>query len=177
MSEPSIFKAWENFYVITGSSSAALTGLVFIVVTLSADLRRREGGPTRDGTSIFSSPTVVHFCAAFFNSVIFAAPWRVPAFAGILIGLAGLFGAAFAVQTGFRARKLENYSADTSDWMWFIVLPFVAYLTLCVAGFALATHPSGASYAIGGATILLIFIGIHNAWDVVTYLATRSDAE
>ncbi|MGD0967032.1 MAG: hypothetical protein ABR949_01995 [Candidatus Aquilonibacter sp.] len=176
MSEPSIFKAWENFYVITGSSSAALTGLVFIVVTLSTDLRRRVGSTqSAEGTSIFSSPTVVHFCAAFFNSVVYAAPWRVPAFAGMLIALAGLFGAAYAFNTGRRARRLDNYSADASDWIWFIILPFVTYLVLCVGGFCLPRFPENASYAIAAGTVMLVFIGIHNAWDVVIYLATRSD--
>jgi hypothetical protein len=178
MSVPSIFKAWENFYVIAGSSSAALTGLVFIVVTLAADYRRRVGtAQSSEGTSIFSSPTVVHFCAAFFNSVVFAAPWRVPAFAGILIGLAGLFGAAYSFNTGRRARRLDNYSADVSDWIWFIILPFVTYLALCIGGFCLARFSESASYSIAAATVMLIFIGIHNAWDVVTYLATRSDDE
>ncbi|MGA7570125.1 MAG: hypothetical protein WCC70_02415 [Candidatus Aquilonibacter sp.] len=178
MNEASIFKAWENFYVIAGSSSAALTGLVFIVVTLSADFRRRAGGAsTSDGTSIFSSPTVVHFCAAFFNSVVYAAPWRVPAFAGTLIGLAGLFGVAYSINIGRRARRLDGYKADRSDWIWFIILPFVAYLTQCVGGFCLPHFAETASYAIAAATVLLIFIGIHNAWDVVTYLAQRSADE
>jgi hypothetical protein len=30
---------WDNFYVILGSSGAALTGLQFVVVALSADRR------------------------------------------------------------------------------------------------------------------------------------------
>jgi len=178
MSEPSIFKAWENFYVITGSSSAALTGLVFIVVTLSADLRRRLGArPTSEGTSIFSSPTVVHFCAAFFVSGVYSAPWRAPLYAGILIGVAGLCGVVYSISIGYRARKLANYNADRADWIWFIILPCLAYLTLCVAGFALQSFPPGASYQIAAATMLLILIGIHNAWDVVTYLATSSPEE
>ena len=33
------FAAWENFYVIVGSSAAALTGLQFVVVTLGAEAR------------------------------------------------------------------------------------------------------------------------------------------
>lgn len=176
MSEPSIFKAWENFYVIAGSSSAALTGLVFIVVTLAAG-RRAPGTTTGEGTSIFSSPTVMHFCAAFFVSGIFAAPWRSPLYAGILIGLAGLFGAVYAVNTGYRANKLTNYNADRSDWFWFIILPFIAYLALCGGGFLLPAFPLDASYLVAASTMLLIFIGIHNAWDVVTYLAIRSDDE
>src|SRR5205823_8429588 len=33
------FAAWENFYVIVGSSAAALTGLQFVVVVLGAEAR------------------------------------------------------------------------------------------------------------------------------------------
>jgi hypothetical protein len=176
MSEPSIFKAWENFYVIAGSSSAALTGLVFIVVTLAAN-RRRGGSSTSEGTSIFSSPTVVHFCAAFFISGVYAAPWQAAFYSGILIGIVGLSGTAYSINVGYRASRLSTYNADRGDWMWFIILPCLAYLALCIGGFTLPSYPPGASYTIAAAVMLLIFIGIHNAWDVVTYLATKSDDE
>jgi hypothetical protein len=173
--EPSIFKAWESFYVIAGSSSAALTGLVFIVVTLAADRRRTPETPsTSEGTSIFTSPTVVHFCAAFFTSGIFAAPWHALVIPSLLLGVMGAFGVVYSINTAIRAHRLTTYQADRSDWIWFIILPFLAYLVACIAGFALALIPSTAAYALAGATMLLIFVGIHNAWDVVTYLATSS---
>ena len=38
-------------------------------------------------------------------------------------------------------------------------------------------HPMPSSFAIGAATLLLIFVGIHNAWDVVTYLAIANAEE
>jgi hypothetical protein len=178
MSDPSIFRAWENFYVITGSSSAALTGLVFIVVTLSADRRRMSDTATRsEGTSIFSSPTVVHFCAAFFTAGVFSAPWHALVIPGALIGIMGIFGVAYSANTGIRAHRLTSYQADASDWIWFIILPLLAYIIVAVSGFALALIPTTAAFALAGANLLLIFIGIHNAWDVVTYLATVSDEE
>src|SRR6266576_2769898 len=37
--ESTPFSAWENFYVIIGSSAAALTGLQFVVVVLGAVAR------------------------------------------------------------------------------------------------------------------------------------------
>jgi hypothetical protein len=178
MSDPSIFRAWENFYVITGSSSAALTGLVFIVVTLSADRRRLSDTATRsEGTSIFSSPTVVHFCAAFFTAGVFSAPWHALVIPGALIGIMGVFGVAYSANTGVRAHRLTSYQADASDWIWFIILPLLAYIIVALSGFALALIPTTAAFALAGANLLLIFIGIHNAWDVVTYLATVSDEE
>jgi len=39
-SAPSILAHWESFYVIVGSSAAALTGLMFVVITLIADSKQ-----------------------------------------------------------------------------------------------------------------------------------------
>lgn len=136
-----VFRAWANFYVITGSSSAALTGLVFVVVSLSAD--RRRGQPGRaEGTSIFNSPTIMHFCIAFLISGIFTAPWPAPGLAGTSIGLAGLFGIGYIARLIDRARKLTAYTPDFSDWTWFFALPMAAYIMLAVAGFMLVHVPS-----------------------------------
>ena len=48
-------KHWESFYVIVGSSAAALTGLMFVVVTLLADSRRQRSGGALDA---FATPTL-----------------------------------------------------------------------------------------------------------------------
>src|SRR3989449_10732821 len=71
------FSAWENFYVIIGSSAAALTGLQFVVVVLGAEARSL-------GTEVgaFGTPTVVHFCAVLLMSAILSVPWRAVAHAG-----------------------------------------------------------------------------------------------
>jgi hypothetical protein len=51
-------KAWESFYVIIGSSGAALTGLQFVVMTLSAKINA-PGGDSVVGA--FSTPTICPF--------------------------------------------------------------------------------------------------------------------
>jgi hypothetical protein len=38
---------------------------------------------------------------------------------------------------------------------------------------ALARHASAALFVIGATALLLLFIGIHNAWDTVTYVAVE----
>jgi hypothetical protein len=171
-----VFRQWSDFYVICGSSSAALTGLVFVVVTLSAERRRGRPG-TSEGTSVFSSPTIMHFCIAFLISGIFAAPWPAPGLAGTSIGLAGLFGVGYISNVFYRVVRLTIYEPDVSDWTWFVGLPFATYIVLSVAGFMLVHEPIPSAFAIGAATLLLIFIGIHNAWDVVTYLAQDNPDE
>src|SRR2546422_6384345 len=53
--EPTPFSAWENFYVIIGSSAAALTGLQFVVVVLGAEHDHHELQTDRKSTRLNSS--------------------------------------------------------------------------------------------------------------------------
>src|SRR5256886_17556565 len=69
--ESTPFSAWENFYVIIGSSAAALPGLPFVVVVLGAEARAI--GP---GVGAFGTPTVGHFCPGLLLSAALAVPWR-----------------------------------------------------------------------------------------------------
>src|SRR5207245_1918278 len=80
------FAAWESFYVIIGSSGAALTGLQFVVIALSA-----EGRATRTAQSVgaFGTPTVVHFCAVLLIAGILSMPWHAVSSAALALGISG----------------------------------------------------------------------------------------
>ncbi len=161
--------AWSSFYVITGSSAAALTGLVFVVITLVAGVERVRKAP--DGVATFSTPTVVHFCTALFISVVLSAPWHSFVQAAVILGLTGLFGVVYTIRVLLRMRAQDAYDPDAEDWVSYGVLPFVAYVVLVVTAVLLSAMPTQALFALAGVTILLIFIGIRNAWDTVTYIA------
>ena len=62
------------------------------------------------------------------------------------------------------------YQKVLEDWIWHVVLPFLAYIVLLVAHMALRHDHHWALYAIGAVALLLLFVGIHNAWDTVTYM-------
>ncbi len=165
----SFLTPWSNFYAMTGSSAAALTGLMFVVITLvtrAERLRRNQ-----DGLAAFSTPTVLHFCAALLISAILNAPWRLLIHAGVLIGLAGLYGVVYILRVMYRAKRLTTYIPDFEDWTWYTILPLVAYGAIFAGAIALLAAPVNALFAIAAGVVLLIFIGIRNAWDVVTYLA------
>ena len=163
----SVLTGWSNFYVITGSSAAALTGLMFVVITLAAGDRARM---KVEGISTFSTPTVVHFCAALLVSAILSAPWRSLVHAAVLLGLTALYGIGYTLLVMRRARRLTVYRPDAEEWIWYAILPFAAYVAILAGAVGLPPSAAEALFALAGGTILLIFIGIHNAWDVVTYL-------
>ena len=164
--------AWSNFYVLIGSSSAALTGLMFVVITLVTRAERAEGD-THAGISTFSTPTVMHFATALLISAVLVAPWRSLVQAGVVIALIGLYGVGHILRVMLRTRRLTFYTADLEDWTWYTILPFVAYGSISGGAIALAGAPVKAMFTLAGGVVLLIFIGIRNAWDIVTYIVIK----
>lgn len=161
---------WESFYVIVGSASAALTGLQFVVIVLSAELNTLASDST---TSAFATPTIVHFCAVLFISAILSAPWSALSSAGITLGACGLAGCAYAVRIVRQARRQTDYAPVLEDWIWHFTLPLIAYAALLIAAAMLPRDPGASLFAIGAIALLLLFTGIHNAWDSVVFIALQ----
>jgi|SRR5262245_6134779 len=166
-------ESWANFYVIVGSSAGALTGLQFVVLTLIAQVGRRG---SRETLTAFGSPNVVHFCAALLVAAIMTAPWHTLRQESLPVAVLGVAGVFYSVEVLRRARRQRDYQPVFEDWLWHNVLPFVAYAALTVGGIVLGWKSTGTLFVIGGATLLLVFIGIHNAWDTVTYVTFASSA-
>src|SRR5438093_9536100 len=86
----SLLAAWSTFYFMTASSAAALTGLMFVVISLVTGQERTEA--TQDGIATFTTPTVMHFAAALLVSGILIMPWRSLVQAGIVVAVLGPYG-------------------------------------------------------------------------------------
>ena len=162
---------WQNFYVIVGTAAATLTGLMFVVITLIVQLRVQVPSP-RSGVAVFSTPNVFHFGAALLVAALLSAPWQALWPASLLLGLAGLVGVTYILIVLWLAlHRLGHYQLVLEDWLWYTVLPLVPYTAFVVAAIVLPSQPTPALFVIAAATMLLLFIGIHNAWDLVTYTA------
>jgi hypothetical protein len=163
--------AWENFYIIVGSSAGALTGLQFVVMALVAET---DTGPDTGEVDTFGTPTIVHFCAVLLVSAILSAPWPALSEAATAIGIGGVLGIAYTLIVIRRARRTRTYKPELEDWIWHAVLPLTAYVTLFVSAATLPFNHVPALFGIATFALLLLFIGIHNAWDSVTYVAVLS---
>jgi hypothetical protein len=157
---------WDSFYVIVGSAAGGLIGLQFVVMTLIAErppLRVAQTGPA------FATPTIVHFGAALLLSALVRVPWHAIAPAAVLWGLVGLSGAGYVAIVTRRMRRQADYRPVFEDWLFHVLLPLAAYLLLPVAAVAAVSRPREALFGIAAAALLLLFVGIHNAWDAVAY--------
>ncbi len=160
--------AWESFYVIVGSSGAALTGLQFVVIALIAEVRPRS---SMREIAAFGTPTIIHFCAVLLISAILSAPWQGLSSVQLVLVACALVGLIYALIIIKRARNQVNYKPVWEDWLWYSILPLLAYTLLLVAAILVRGYTQRALFIVAAVALLLLFIGIHNAWDSVTYIA------
>ncbi len=171
-SELSLLSNWQNFYMIIGTAAATLTGLMFVATTLVTGLERHVA-TLNAGISAFNTPTVVHFCAVLLIAGILSAPWQAFSSIQIPLGLLGLGMVSYLMIVMRRMRNIPRYQTPLKDWLWYMMFPLSAYVALILAALALPANPALVLYVISAIMVLLLFLSIHNAWDLVTYLAVE----
>lgn len=168
------FAKWDNFYVIVGSAAGALIGLQFVVITLIAE---RPPEDAEAAGAAFASPTIVHFGVVLFSSALLLAPWQTITVMAAVWGLLGFGGVAYTMIVARRMRKQAAYKPEFEDWLFHVVLPLAAYVILAVSSIVAPSHTREVLFCVGGAVQLLLFTGIHNAWDNIAYhvLVTKAN--
>ena len=166
--------SWESFYVIIGSAAGALIGIQFVVITLIATLRKHA---TAGAISAFGTPTVFHLGGALLLSAVMSAPWPSLLSTSIAVVVCGLAGFGYGMMVIFRARHQTEYKPVWADWLWHTIFPCKAYAALALAALFLRTFTAPAMFVIAAVALGLLFIGIHNAWDTMTYMVTSGSDE
>jgi hypothetical protein len=164
---------WSDFYVIIGSSAAALTGLMFVVIALGAERHKI----TEEALGSFATPTVVHLCATLLVAGLITMPGQTATSLAACLLAASSAGLVYGGLIASRARRQTSYAPVLEDWIWHVILPLLAYLALFVSGIATRRGADVALYGVAGSALLLLFIGIHNAWDAAVWIATSSQQQ
>jgi hypothetical protein len=170
----SLLAQWDNFYVITGSASAGLAGLTFVVIALSADSRRANFR----GLRAYVTPTIVHFGAVLALAAYLSMPHHNQMSLSVAFGAGGFAGLLYVIQTAAGIRRIaSDYVPVHEDWIWNVVLPAIVYAALFAAAFFIWSRPASCLYGVAAVSVLLMFIGIHNAWDVAVWNSVRKQDE
>ena len=166
--------AWQNFYVIVGSAGAALIGIQFVVIAFVSNLNKN---PTAESISAFATPTVLHLGGALLVSAIMCAPWPSLFSASVVLAACGVAGLGYGAIVIFRARRQTIYKPVLEDWLWHVILPCGIHAAIALAAVFLRAATQRALFVIGAAALGLLLIGIHNAWDTVTYMVISSSSD
>jgi hypothetical protein len=164
-----LLDGWQSYYVIIGSSAGALIGLQFVVMALVADAPMALKNP-EEGVAAFGSPIVVHFCSALLLSAFLSAPWSSGPAIATMLDVCGAAGIGYVIIVARRARRQGAYEMTAEDWRWHVIAPLIAYTIFFSAGIALPARPEAALFAAALAPAALLYVGIRNAWDTVTYV-------
>ena len=78
-------------------------------------------------------------------------------------------GAIYAGIVAGRMRQQMAFWPQFEDWLLHVVLPAVAYALLALSAAAASVRAREALFAVGAASPMLLFAGIHDAWDAVAY--------
>src|SRR4051794_16132100 len=162
---------WETYFLLMGTAGATLVGLEFVAASLASTLLGRRN---YKGINTFVTPTLLHFVYVLAVAAIFLIPHVDSLVLGMLLGVAAASGLGLILP---RSREvMEGGSPDRSarsNWIWYFVVPFVAYLLLLVAVPFLVVQEEWSMFIVAGGTLLLLIIGIRNSWDLVLWIAAR----
>jgi len=160
------FDKWDSFYLIVGGAAGALIGLQFVVLTLIAE---RNSSASPQAGRAFSTPTVLHFSVVLFLAAFIRVPWPSITLPSIIGAIVGAGGAAYVLKIVREIRAQTDYRPVFEDWLFHVILPAAAYLTLFILAFVAVWNVRLALFVGAAATLTLLFTGIHNAWDAVTW--------
>ena len=144
---------WQNFYVIVGSSAGALIGLQFVVMSVIIGTARGRLDPAAGAA--FATPTIIHFGTVLGLSAVMSAPWKADGIPINICGLVGLAGVAYAMMVTRRMRRQIAYRPEFEDWLFHVVLPFAAYVTLTTSAYTARSSVYESLVSIAGAAASL----------------------
>lgn len=171
-----VFEGWSDFYLVTGTAAATLIGLLFVIVSLSES---RDRAQLLRATSIYMTPTALHFAVVLTISAMALAPPRLAVAVRLLVvGVAALTGLGNAVWACLGMSRWTSGAAPPhwSDFWLYGAAPTVLYLALSAAAVALGARASWACGATAITLLALLLLGIRNAWDLVTWMAPARGA-
>src|SRR5271165_1363294 len=162
---------WHEFYMLLGTASATLVGLLFVAASVSSGVFTRD---RRAPMRVFLSASVVHFSSILAVCLIVLAPVQSWLTFGLLIAGGGIFGLVYC---GLIWRDMIkdglNASIDLEDRIWYVAIPVAGYLLETAAGVALASRLAPGRAVLAASVGTLMVAGIHNAWDITIWMITR----
>jgi hypothetical protein len=162
-------EAWREFYLLIGTAGATLTGLLFVVVSMRPRVVAQD---RTTGVKAFLSPNAVHFT----TTLVVSAMCLVPSLSAGVIGsllCAGAIGSLVYLASTKPHEHWRRNKLSFLDWVWFVALPVATYGLLLLSGLGFLLQAALSLHSLAVALILLLIVGIRNAWDIVIWMSRQ----
>jgi hypothetical protein len=167
-------QSWHDFFLLTGTASATLLGLVFVAASIAATIPNEKLGDDK-ARQLWVLPIVWAFVRVLIVSAMGVIPGQTgESFGYILLVLAVIdLGRMPRTILGMRNVHLSVEKLTAGDWGWYVVYPSLSTLVLAASGVALARGLSFPVHMLAAGLLGHLVVGVHNAWELADWLATR----
>ena len=162
--------AWHDFYLLVGTASATLVGLIFVAASIGAQVFTER---SREAMRAFISPTVVHFGAVLFICMAVTVPSQTWVTLAVLLILGGAAGTLYAARVWVQIFVRRSFAVDVIDRLFYALIPVAGYLLVAGAAFLLLERSQWSLEVLSAALITLLYAGIRNAWDMTMWIVIR----
>jgi len=171
-----MFEGWENFFLMAGGAAAVLIGLIFVVISLLQD---RSRSTVLAGTRLYMGPIVLGISFVLTLSAAALTPGVGRCAFAALTGVVAIWGLARGVISTLGIQRLTRIDDEPPHWtdIWFYgVIPCGIYIAFGIVALAYWQDLSWAGYGLAGVITAALLLAIRNEWDLITWIAPRSDA-
>ena len=156
---------WRDFYVMIGTAAGVIVGATFIVATLAT------GEARGIGLKGFITPIAVHLGSVLVGSAILAVPTLTSLVFAALLGIGGIAGMIYGAIV---AGRIWHMNLDLSDRSFYVILPILSYAGMTGAAWMVREPQMPALETLAVSLVLLLVVGMRNAWDMATFMVTRN---
>lgn len=161
---------WHDFYMLLGTASATLVGLMFVATSIGATVFNEE---SRAALEAFITPTVVHFAAVLYACLVFVIPSHRWGTLSTLLALGGIAGTIYSGRVIVELVIRRRFNVDLTDRAFYALIPLAGYLLALVAAGLVFAHSETGAYAMAVAVMLLLTAGLRNAWDMMLWIMIK----
>ena len=167
-------QSWHDFFMLTGEASATLLGLVFVSASIAATIPNEKLGDMKN-RGLWFLPIVYAFVRVLVVGAVAVMPhMSLKEFGDFLmvLGIADL-GRMVWVFRGLLRTHRTGERLVAGDWFWYMIAPALATILAGGTGAALALGNVWPLELVASAMVIHLSVGIHNAWELADWLATR----
>jgi hypothetical protein len=161
---------WHDFYILAGTASATLVGLLFVGLSLHLQIVI-----TASEVRSLARVTLANFGAVLFVALFVVIPEGASTAGSQLIG-AGFVSLVVAGPSLVGALRSREWSFQMSLMQRLRValrfgLSFLSYLAIIAAGILLLSSAGAAFVVLLIATVVLLVVSLRNTWDLLVTVA------
>ena len=152
---------WATFYLLTAAAAAQFIGLLFVVITLGAERRRRADSYR---ISIYLTPTVILFAHVLFLGALLTLPNHNRLTAILCICFGGVIGLVYSGRSLIGGGKKSFI--EPRDRIPYAIFPCAACGLLVLGGVLILHAPQIGLTLVAAGILLLLALAIRNSWAI-----------